>query len=498
MARILVVDDEQAICWAFSRALSRDGHVVSAASSAEEGLEKARAESPDLVFLDIRLPGMSGIEALPKFRDALPGVPIVVLTAHGTMETAIDAVRRGAYEYLLKPADLEALRSVVSRALSRPGFSPEIALLKREFQGRMLTDSMVGTSRAMQDVYKKIGAVAGSNSSVLISGESGVGKELVAKAIHLYSPRADGPFLAVNCASLPETLLESEMYGHVKGAFTGAVRDKAGKAEAADGGTLFLDEIGDMPASMQAKLLRFLEEKKVTRVGATESVEVDVRILAATNRDLHRMMRNGLFREDLYYRLNVVSIEVPPLRDRKEDIPMLVASFLARYGGCRRHGSGRGGGGDGGAEKTRAGAAGSAGGAEEIGISEAAMEALMEYDWPGNVRELKNAVEHAAVLARGGIVLPEHLPPHIKASTRDGAPMAGSHFETAVVERTERAIRAMESLGEGRVYEEMLAEFERAMIGRVLREAGGNQVKASRILGMHRTTLRKKIEEYGL
>ncbi|MCX7804587.1 MAG: sigma-54 dependent transcriptional regulator [Planctomycetota bacterium] len=492
MAKILVVDDEHAICWAFSRALSRDGHIVSAASSAEEGLQKARAESPELVFLDVRLPGMSGLEALPKFREAIPGVPIVVLTAHGTMETAIEAVRRGAYEYLLKPIELEALRAVVSRALSRPDASPEIASLRREFQGRMLVDAMVGASPAMQEVYKKIGAVAPSDSSVLISGESGVGKELVAKAIHLYSPRADGPFLAVNCASLPETLLESELYGHVKGAFTGAVRDKAGKAEAADGGTLFLDEIGDMPPSMQAKLLRFLEEKKVTKVGATESVVVDVRILAATNQDLLGKMRDGLFREDLYYRLNVVSIEVPPLRERKEDIPLLVAAFLSRAGSrSGTEAAGKGG--------TGAGTGRSvAGGAGEIGIGEAAMKVLMEYDWPGNVRELRNAVEHAAVLARGRTILPEHLPPHILASMRGGAPRPGVSFEDAVLERTARAIREAEAAGEGRIYGEMLAEFERAMIGRVLREVGGNQVRASRLLGMHRTTLRKKIEEYGL
>ncbi|MCY3021472.1 MAG: sigma-54 dependent transcriptional regulator [Planctomycetota bacterium] len=445
------------------------GHL---AASAEEGLELAAKERPDLVLLDIRLPGISGLDALPRFREQNPDLPVLIMTAHGTMETAIEATKRGAWNYLLKPIHNEDALHHIRAALEHRSLSREVAQLKRELEDWRGLESLVGRSPAMQDVYRRIGAVATSSSSVLIFGESGTGKELVAKAIHRHSDRAGGPFIAVNCASMPEPLLESELYGHVKGAFTGAIRDKAGKAEVADGGTLFLDEIGEMPLAIQAKLLRFLEEKRFERVGSTEPVEVDVRILAATNLDLRVQIKKQLFREDLYYRLNVVSIELPPLRSHKDDIPLLVARFL------------------------------SAGAGEPSGkraeISQEAMKLLERYDWPGNVRELKNAIEHAVVLAQGKTIAPEHLPSHILQSLRGEAPAQGQTLEDLIRQRTHRALDVAEGQTEGNAYAEISADLEKVVIETTLKRTGGNQVQASKLLGIHRTTLRKKIEDYGL
>ncbi|MCK6471709.1 MAG: sigma-54 dependent transcriptional regulator [Planctomycetes bacterium] len=471
--KILVVDDEQGICWAFKQLLQPQGFEVFTAASAEEGLEIAAAQRPDLCLLDVRLPGISGIDALPKFKEILPELPILVMTAHGTMETAIEATRKGAYNYLTKPIHNEDALHNIRTALQTCRLSREVAQLRKELDGAYSLESLVGKSPAMQEVYKKIGAVAGSESSVLVGGESGTGKELVAKAIHQYSERARGPFIAVNCASMPEPLLESELYGHVKGAFTGAVRDKKGKAEMADGGTLFLDEIGEMPLSIQAKLLRFLEEKKFERVGATESIEVDVRIIAATNRDLPRNIANKTFRDDLYYRLNVVSIELPPLRARKDDIPLLVARFLARAPGANA-------------------------GAARPEIGQETMKLLQRYDWPGNVRELKNAVEHAVLLARGQPLRPEHLPEHILQDLRGEGPQRGESLEDLIRAKTNRGVDAAEKAGEGVVHAQVMAEVEKTVLETALKRVNGNQVQASKLLGIHRTTLRKKIEEYGL
>ena len=466
---VLVVDDEPAICWAFEQLLQGEGYRVLSAGSAEEGLETAGQERPDLILLDVRLPGLSGLEALPKFRTLLPDAPVLVMTAHGTMETAIEAIRNGAHNYLTKPVHNEDALHHIRTAMENCKLSREVARLRKELSGEFTLDSMAGKSPAMQEVYKKIGAVAVSDSSVLVYGESGTGKELVARAIHHYSGRGRGPFIVVNCASMPEPLLESELYGHVKGAFTGAIRDKAGKAEAADGGTLFLDEIGEMPLAIQAKLLRFLEQKRIERVGSTESIEVDVRILAATNRSLPERIRKGQFREDLYYRLNVVSIDLPPLRERKDDIPLLVARFLTRP------------------ESTQT---------QEIG--QETMKLLERYDWPGNVRELKNAVEHAMLLARGAPIRPEHLPAHILQSLRGESPLQGESLEDLVRAQTHRQLDGAEEKDEGNVYNEVISDVERTVLETTLKRVAGNQVKASKLLGIHRTTLRKKIEEYGL
>ena len=476
--KILVVDDEASICWAFGQLLRPEGYTVLIAASAEEGLELAAKELPDLVILDVRLPGISGLEALPRFKEINPELPILVMTAHGTMETAIEATRRGAYNYLTKPIHNDEVLHQIRTAFERSTLSREIARLRRELDGVHSLESLVGKSPAMQEVYKKIGAVAGSSSSVLIQGESGTGKELVAKAIHNYSDRADKPFIALNCAAMPEALLESELYGHVRGAFTGAIRDKAGKAEVAEGGTLFLDEIGEMPLSIQAKLLRFIEQKRFERVGSTDSVEVDVRILAATNLDLRVQIKKQLFREDLYYRLNVVSIELPALRLRKDDIPFLVVRFLSRP------------------EDGKSTAAKGSGRPPEI--SHDAMKMLERYDWPGNVRELKNAIEHAVILSRGATILPEHIPPHILQSLRGEDPGQGIGLEDFVRQRTHRALDQAEGKEEGNAYMEVVTEIERTILDATLKRVAGNQVKASKLLGIHRTTLRKKIEDFGL
>ena len=464
--KILIVDDESSICWAFSQLLQHEGWQTLTAASAEEGLELAESEHPDLVVLDIRLPGMSGLDALPKFRTLNPELPILVMTAHGTMDTAIEATRRGAYNYLIKPIHNADALHQIRTALERRNLSREVAQLRRDAAGGASASSMAGKSPAMQEVYKKIGAVAGAGSSVLILGESGSGKELVAHAIHGYSARSRGPFIAVNCAALPEPLLESELYGHVKGAFTGAFRDKEGKAETARGGTLFLDEIGEMPLSIQAKLLRFLEEKKFERVGSVETVEADVRILAATNLDLRTQIKKQLFREDLYYRLNVVSIELPALRQRKDDIPLLVAHFLAR--------------------------------ANSAGISKDAMELIERFDWPGNVRELRNAVEHAVILSRGGVIAPEHLPAHVLRSLNGEDAPSGHSLADLVRARTLAALNKSENMEQGNAYAEIISDVEKAILDTTLKRVNGNQVKASALLGIHRTTLRKKIEEFGL
>ena len=470
--KILIVDDEQSICWAFTQLLQPEGYTVFVAASAEEGLEIAAREAPDLVLLDVRLPGISGLQALPKFKEINPELPVLVMTAHGTMDTAIEATKRGAYNYLTKPIHNEDALHHIRTALERRTLSREVVQLRRELETAHSLESLIGRTPLMQDVYKKIGAVAPSSSSVLITGESGSGKELVAKAIHGYSDRSKGPFIAVNCASMPEPLLESELYGHVKGAFTGAIRDKAGKAEVADGGTLFLDEIGEMPLSIQAKLLRFLELKRFERVGSTESVEVDVRIVAATNLDLRAQIKKQLFREDLYYRLNVVSIELPAVRNRKDDIPILVARFLSK---SKNAVSGK-----------------------YSEISADAMKLLERYDWPGNVRELKNAIEHAMILARDTTITPEHLPAHILQNLRGEDPSQGTSLEELIRQRTHRALDAAEGVEEGNAYAEINADVEKIILETTLKRVGGNQVKASKLLGIHRTTLRKKIEDYGL
>jgi len=450
VANVLIIDDEPAVCWAIKKALERAGHEVQTAGTAEQGLPLAAGK--DLVFLDIGLPGMNGLDALAR----LAGQPVVIITAHGTVENAVEALRRGAYDYLVKPLRAEEVPALVDRAVKRTALEREVARLRRELQERRGMSPLKGATRVMQDVFKQIATVAMSDAPVLVHGESGTGKELVARTIHAASRRAAGPFEPIDCGALPETLLESELYGHEKGAFTGAAARKRGRVELADRGTLFLDEVGELSPPAQAKLLRFLAEGEFVRVGGSERLRVDVRIITATHRDVHRAVEDGSFREDLYYRLAVTEIRLPPLRERREDIPLLVAHFLEllAYPGA---------------------------------VSEEAMAALARHSWPGNVRELRNAVEAATVTARGGVILPDHLPGSVQRGPEPAADEVGR-----------LVVRLADAAPEGAKYGTVHDAFERAVVAHVMQLVQGNQVHAARMLGIHRTTLRKLIEKYQL
>ena len=455
MAKVLVVDDEESIIWIFRKLVESLGHAFLSAPSAEKGIDLARDEQPDLVFMDVKLPGMDGLTALEEVRRVAPRAKYIVVTAHGTLDTAVRAMKLGAVEYLSKPVDLDQARALIQGAIKGAGLNREVEALRKA--GGL--SGIVGRSPVMQEVFKKIAAVAASDASVLLTGESGTGKELLARAVHYNSARANGPFEAINCASIPETLLESELFGHEKGSFTGAIRQKAGKFEVATSGTVFLDEVGEISLGAQVKLLRFLEERKFERVGGTDSVSVDVRIVSATNQNLEERVREGRFREDLFFRLNVVRIDIPPLRDRRDDVPLLVAHFLDL--------------------------------ARAAGVTTEALELLKNHSWPGNVRELRNAIDRGAVLARGTAIRPEHLP----ESVTSPRPMGESDLEARVRELVEKLV----SQGTpGDLYGHVESRWEKALLRRALEMTGGNQVKASELLGINRMTLRKKMEQYGL
>jgi two-component system nitrogen regulation response regulator GlnG len=480
LSKILVIDDEPGVCFAFEKFLRAEGHSPVICASAEDALARIPREKPDLIITDLRLPGMSGMDLLEQINRDGSDIPVIMITAHGTMKAAVEAMRLGAYEYLVKPIDLDEAKIHIDRALESTRKNREIEKLQQELAGlygaanapgrspAAEPPGIIGRTAAMQEVYKKIGAVSMSDATVIITGESGTGKELVARAIHFNSARRGGPFEPINCASLPETLLESELYGHEKGSFTGAIRQKRGKFEAANGGTVFLDEVGDIPPGIQVKLLRFLEDRKFTRVGGTEHLSADVRIVAATNQNLEEKIKNGTFREDLYYRLSVVAINLPPLRERREDLPLLTAHFLSRYEGQE--------------------------------ITQEALEMLKRHQWPGNVRELRNAVEHAVVLSRGKAIAPEHLPEHIAKSRGVESPLEEANLQAQINELSASAFarRFGRPDAEGQLYEGMMEMWERPLIERALKECGGNQVRVAALLGIHRTTLRKKIRHYGI
>jgi DNA-binding NtrC family response regulator len=453
---ILVIDDEQSICYAFERFFSARGWSVRTASSGEAGMAAYRRQRPDVTFLDVRLPDASGLDILARLRAQDPDARVIVITAYGSLETVMQAVKTGSFDYLVKPLDLDRAAELAERALREPepagpGESPgEDAPHTR----------IVGSSRAMQEVYKRIGLVAASEAGVLITGATGTGKELVARAIHEHSPRQEGAFVAVNCGAIPETLVESELFGHVKGAFTGASADRAGRFESADGGTLLLDEVGELPPDAQVKLLRVLDSQVIERVGSTTPIRLDVRILAATNRDLSAEVQQGRFREDLYYRLAVMHIRLPSLRERREDVVPLAEHFLRELAGT-------------GAPAT---------------LSPEASRALQDADWPGNVRQLRNAIHHAAVVSAGGRILPEHLP---------DAVLAGGAVGETPEALMERIIRSAAGGGEG-LHETVITPMEKALIRHALRETGGHQGRAADLLGLHRNTLRKKIRRLGL
>ena len=467
-ARILIADDEDSLRWVLEKGLRGAGYEVTTVKDGTAATRAVETETFDLVFRDIRMPGVDGLSALVRMRELRPDACVVVMTAHGTMETAIQAMQRGAYDYLTKPFDIDEVLLVAERAMQAGRLTQEVARLKTGLQEVREFSALIGRHPRMQDVYKTIGRVAGNDVTVLLRGESGTGKELVARAIHHYSRRAGRPFVAVSCAAIPGTLLESEMFGHERGAFTDAKERRLGKFELAHGGTLYLDEIGDMPLELQSKLLRALQERVIERLGGHEAIRIDVRVLAATNRDLDALMREGKFREDLYYRLNVVTLNLPPLRERRRDIPLLVEHFLAKYVG-------------------------------ELGdrvVAPDALDRLVGHDWPGNVRELENVVQRAMVMATSDVIMPEHLP--IGPVSAAASVAVDASLEEIIERKLIECVRGLREHSSANLYDLMIGLVEKPLLRAVLRETSGNQVRAAQILGINRNTLRKKLTEHGI
>ena len=467
-ARILVADDEDSLRWVLEKGLRQAGYEVSAVKDGTAAVGAFETEPFDLVFLDIRMPGVDGLTALGRLREIRADACVIVMTAHGTMDTAIQAMQRGAYDYLAKPFDLDEVLLLTERALTARRLTQEVMRLKSGLQDVWEFGAIIGRHPRMQEVYKTIGRVAASDVTVLLRGESGTGKELVASAIHHYSRRAGRPFVAVSCAAIPATLLESEMFGHERGAFTDAKERRLGKLELAHGGTLYLDEIGDMPVELQTKLLRALQERTIERLGGQDSIRIDVRVLAATNRDLEALMKEGRFREDLYYRLNVVAVNLPPLRERRRDVPLLIEHLLAKH----------------------------AGELGERGVAPEALDRLVGYDWPGNVRELENVIQRAMVMATSGIILPEHLP--IGPVSAAAAVTVDAPLEEVIERKLVECVRGLREHASANLYDLMIGLVEKPLLRAVLRETAGNQVRAAQILGINRNTLRKKLLEHGI
>lgn len=465
MQRLLVIDDEPAILHAFRRAFQKDEIAIVTASSATEGIAAVRDNPPGVVVLDLNLPDGSGLETFRHIHQLDARIPVIFITGHGTTGTAIEAMKLGAYDYLFKPLELEALREIVGSAfeISRLMHVPVVTAAEEPPPS---ADVLIGRSPQMQKVYKSIGRVAAQDVNVLILGESGTGKELVARAIYQHSPRAKGAFLALNCAAIPETLLESELFGHEKGAFTGAERKRVGKFEQCSGGTLFLDEIGDMTPLTQTKILRVLQEQRFERVGGNATVQTDVRLLAATNRELDQLVAAGQFRNDLYYRLTVYTIKLPPLRERLEDLPLLVDHFLKRF-------------------------------SRELGkdvqrLAPEALELLRQHPWYGNLRELQGVLKQALLQATGPILLAEFLPESLRNRGGKGKDTgsANAFAEGFLNERLQ--------MGSQNLYAEALELMERTLILKVLEHAQGNQLQAAKILGITRGSLRFKIRALGI
>jgi nitrogen regulation protein NR(I) len=465
-ARILLIEDDVGAAKSLERLLRGQGYTVAVCHDGTQGFQRAREEDFDLVITDFRLPGVDGLELIRQLHALKPRLPMVLMTAFGTTETAIEATKYGAFEYLLKPFDMAEMLQIVARAVAGARLMTETVEIgaAQKPAGR----AIIGTSRAMQVVYKEIGRVAATNVTVLIRGETGTGKELVARALYQYSDRAGKPFLAVNCAAIPETLLESELFGHERGAFTGADQRRIGRFEQAHGGTLFLDEIGDMTAFTQAKLLRVLQEKCIQRVGGKDDIPVDVRILAATHRDLETALQTKQFREDLYYRLTVVVIKLPPLRERADDVPALVDYFLRRLGG-------------------------------ELHLQPAALPAealtwLQQQHWPGNVRQLENVLREALLAARGFPISVDTLERVLAKGAASPAFLPAGTAPASL----EALLRQAEAGGDLDVHAKVFEAMERELFRRAIELAQGNQAKAARWLKVSRQTLREKLQRFGL
>jgi two-component system response regulator AtoC len=450
--KILVVDDEKLLRWSLQNDLGRQGYQVDTAENGAEAYSKLKADQYDVLLLDIRLPDTSGIEILKRVRQADPHLIVVIMTGHGDVETAVEAMRAGAYDYVSKPFNLKEISARLERAIEAASLNDELSSLQTLQKQQLGSDVIIGRSKAMQHVSDLIGRLAASNSVVLLLGESGTGKDLVARHIHFQSARAQHPFVDINCAALPENLLESEMMGHERGAFTDAKQSKTGLFELAHRGTLYLDEVGDMPLSVQPKLLKLIETRRFRRLGGVRDIEADVRIIAATNKDPVVLLRDGRLREDLYYRLKVVSVTLPPLRERKGDIPLLLEYFLRHLNRKRPSAS---------------------------TFSEEALHLIMRYDWPGNVRELRNVVERALILNDGGPIDPVYLPPEI---------IEGKTGKESI------QLADLEIPPDGLPLENM----ERALINKTLARADGNICKAARMLGLTRDTLRYRIKKLNI
>lgn len=464
---VLIADDEESIRWVLQQTIRDLGWMPDLAASGDEARAKLLARQYDIALLDIRMPGVDGLTLLSEVKDSGRDTAIIIVTAQNTMANAIEAMKRGAYDYVTKPFDLDEVRILLTRAWDMRRRSAELQRLERDQRKRFeLGVEIVGRTPVMQEIFKTIGRVAPTDATVLVQGESGTGKELIARAIHAHSRRWSGPFVALNCSAVPRDLLESELFGHERGAFTGAVEQRLGVFEVANGGTLFLDEMGDMPLELQAKLLRVVQERELTRVGGREVIKVDVRLIAATNQNLDVAVRSGKFREDLYYRLAVVPITLPPLRQRREDIPELVRYFIDKINRDL--------------------------GTRIAGISQEAMAILVQHPWPGNVRELENALVRAAVLAHGPMLMPEdlrlgHAPTSVKAAE-------ATTLAAAVRQALEEAYgQVADASPPTKLYAWLLEQVERPLLEFVLERTGGNQVRAASLLGINRNTLHKKL-----
>jgi two-component system nitrogen regulation response regulator GlnG len=465
--RIMVIEDDQSMQWVLEKALAKEGYQVHTASSGEDGLKRAVEGNFNLVILDILLPDLDGLEVLQRLKKSKPDIPVLIITAQNVMTHTIEAMRHGAFDYLAKPFDVPVLLEYVKRGLAvteAPGApsGPEPSPVQME--------DMIGGSAIMEDLFKAMGRVAATDATVLILGESGSGKELIARAIHRFSSRAGRPFVAVNASAIPGDLLESVLFGHERGAFTGATETRKGKFEVARGGTLFLDEIGDMPLNLQAKILRVLENREFERVGGHISLAADVRVISATHRDLREAVNSGEFREDLFYRLNVVTLNAPPLRERKEDIPLLSDHFLKIFADENRQPVKR--------------------------ISEGAREDLIRYHWPGNVRELMNTLRRASVLASGPVIQPEDL--GLEMPTEGAEKGEDESLEEILRARLTDIVASWKHLEEGDLYEQLLSQLEKPLFELIMEASGGNQIRAAKILGINRNTLRERLRKYGL
>ncbi|MDP3398558.1 MAG: sigma-54 dependent transcriptional regulator [Bacteroidales bacterium] len=466
MFKLLVIDDEQSVRYSFKKLLNTKEYSISEASNAEEAIIAFRKEPPHLVILDIEMPGRDGIQVLKELKQISPKTPVIIITAYGSGDRVIKAMKYGAYEYIEKPFDIPHFMKVIEEALNTVTLSipeePDSPEKKKQIAAK-IGDIIVGESTAIKEVFKLIGKVATSDASILITGESGTGKELVARAIHKYSNRADKPFIAINCAAIPEALLESELFGYEKGSFTGADRQKTGKFEEAHQGTLFLDEIGDMSLSLQAKVLRVLQEGTFERLGSSKIIRVNARLVAATNRNLENDIISKLFREDLYYRLKVVTISLPPLRMRREDIPLLAKHFLLKY------------------SKENGGNA--------ITLHPDSIKRLCDYTWPGNIRELENVIKRAIILTKGSVIGPELLFEETELSAASNKPDSirlNTYLNQEIISK------------EGEIFKLASEEFEKDLLKWALAKTGGNQLKAAKILGISRVMLHERIEKYGL